>query len=372
MLRNAKTHPQRLGLLGGGQLARMLALAAHPLGVPVRVLTALAADPAAQVVGDTQLGSLEDEADLKRFALSVDALTFESEFVNIEKLRRSLPKDTYVFPHLDAIEAIQDRLTQKRLIEKFKLPTSPWIEVNDRGDLKLAKEKFPKGFVLKQRRFGYDGYGTFVFKDGKGDESALNRSPHGFIAEEFIPFKRELATSVVRSRSGEHIELPFVESVQVNSRCFSVQGPIRTPKGKSLHAQLLKMMNEIDYVGILACELFDTGKVLLVNELAPRVHNSAHYSQNALSCSQFEYHVRAGLDLPLPKLQLIKPGFAMVNLLGEGNKDVRLDRSPAGALHWYGKSENKPGRKLGHINVLGSTGSKALIAALKWRKDFKL
>ncbi len=349
----------------------MLALSAHPLDIPLSVLTAHATDPAAQVCGNTTLGSLEDENDLKRFLTPLGTVTFESEFVNATKLAKCLPSGINVFPALDAIEAIQDRLTQKQLLNRFKIPTAAWMQVANKAELNQAKQKFPKAFVLKQRRFGYDGYGTFIFKDGQGDEAALLKSPHGFIAEEFIPFKRELAFSIARSKS-EHQTLPLVESVQQNSRCSSVHGPVKHPKQSTMEKLVLKMMDALDYRGILAFELFETPKgALLVNELAPRVHNSAHYSQNALTCSQFEYHLRAGLNWPLPKVELVRKGFAMVNLLGEGGA-VKLSRSPKGFLHWYGKTENRAGRKLGHINTLGSNGKAALKQAQLWRKDFNL
>lgn len=362
---------EHVGILGGGQLARMLALAGHPLGISVSVLTAHASDPAALVCGTTQLGSLEDEKDLKKFLTGVDCATFESEFVNTQKMKLCKPAALHVFPDLDVIEAIQDRLSQKQLLNRYKIPTSPWIEVAHKKDLAEARERFPKGFVLKQRRFGYDGYGTFVFNNGVGDESALLKSSHGFIAEEFIAFKRELAVSVVRSKKYGTITLPLVESVQRESRCYSVCGPTEHTGLKSLEKKIIELMNAVDYVGILAFELFDTGKSLLVNELAPRVHNSAHYSQDALMCSQFEYHLRAGLGLPLPKVERRCKGFAMVNLLGEGG-DVSLSRKPHGFLHWYGKTENRKGRKLGHINILGTSPKAALKQAELWRKDFKL
>jgi 5-(carboxyamino)imidazole ribonucleotide synthase len=360
-----------IGILGGGQLARMLALSAHPLGLNVSVLTPLASDPAAQVAGNTLLGSLSDQTDLRKFMGDLTALTFESEFVDIDKVAECLPKSVYVFPALKTIAQIQDRLTQKRLLDRFQVPTSPWLAVENKKELEAAREKFAQGFVLKQRRFGYDGYGTFVIK-GEPNPLILQRSPHGFIAEKFVDFKRELAISLVRTRDGQILTLPLVESVQVNSRCFSVKGPIRHPKIKSVLKPIEKMMNELDYVGILAVEMFDTPKGLLVNELAPRVHNSAHYSQDALTCSQFEYHLRAGLGLPLPKVELKAPGFAMINLLGDGKRQPKLSYANKGRLHWYGKHENRPGRKMGHINVLAKTAAKALELALSWRKDFHL
>jgi 5-(carboxyamino)imidazole ribonucleotide synthase len=361
----------QIGILGGGQLARMLILSAHPLGLEVSVFAAQNTDSAAQVCGRTHLGSMEDRADLRRFLSGLDAVTFESEFVDTGKMERCVPQSLYVFPSLEVIEGIQDRLPQKRLLDRYGIPTAPWLEVGGKKDLLEAEKRFPQGFVLKQRRFGYDGYGTFVYKDGKSDPKVLLRSNNGFIAEAFVPFKRELAISFVRSRSGEFAALPLVESVQQDARCFSVCGPV-THKGlKVLRQQFKKLMDELNYVGILAVEMFDSGGALLVNELAPRVHNSAHYSIDGLTCSQFEYHWRAGLDLPLPKVQLRQPGFAMVNLLGEGGQ-VELSYKPLGHLHWYGKSENRPGRKLGHINTLDKTPRQALSRALLWRKDFKL
>jgi len=227
--------------------------------------------------------------------------------------------------------------------------------------------------VLKQRRFGYDGYGTFVVRSKKDfDESVLTKSRFGFIAEEFIGFKRELAVSFVRSTQAAFCTLPLVESVQHDSRCFSVHGPVRHVQLPKLKNAFKRLMHDLNYCGVLAVELFETSRGLLVNELAPRVHNSAHYSQNALTTSQFEYHLRAGLGLPLPEVELVRPGFAMVNLLGEGNQKIKLSYSDAGHLHWYGKSENRPGRKLGHLNVTDSNAKRALKQALKWRKEFKL
>lgn len=350
----------------------MLLLSAHPLGLEASVFAAQSNDPAAQVSGRTHLGSMEDRNDLRKFLSKLDAVTFESEFVDTAKLARCVPATLNIFPRLEVIEGIQDRLTQKRLLDRYKIPTARWLAVADKKELSEAEKRFGAGgFVLKQRRFGYDGYGTFVFKNGKADAKVLLKTNHGFIAESFVPFKRELAVSFVRSQSGAFVSLPLVESVQVNSRCFSVQGPVAHKGLKGMTAQFKKLMDELGYVGILAVELFDTGKELIVNELAPRVHNSAHYSIDGLTCSQFEYHWRAGLDLPLPKVQLRAPGFAMVNLLGEGGK-VKLSYSPHGFLHWYGKFDNRPGRKLGHITTLNENGKTALAKALQWRKEFQL
>ena len=350
----------------------MLALSAHPLGLNVAVLATGPDEPAAQVAGRAEIGALTDRAALSRFLAPLNYVTFESEFIDTALLESVLPSKVQAFPALSVLETIQDRLTQKQLLDRFKIPTSPWMEVSTQADLQNAFARFQEGFVLKQRRFGYDGYGTFVMR-AKEDAPAdiLSKSRHGFIAEAFVPFKRELAVTFVRSTRREFLTLPMVESVQRDSRCFSVQGPVRHGKLNALKIAFKKLMSKLNYHGLLAVELFETPKGLLVNELAPRVHNSAHYSQDGLATSQFEYHMRAGLGLPLPKVELTKPGFAMVNLLGEGGT-VKLSYSAAGHLHWYGKSENRPGRKLGHINVTDASGKLALKRALKWRKEFKL
>ena len=351
--------------MGGGQLARLLALAAHPLGLNTRVLVANADDPAAQVTDAVLTGS--KPADYAGFVSGLSHVTFESEFIDVAALE-DLP-DVF-FPSLAAIGVIQDRLSQKRLLDQHRIPTSPWVEAATEAD--LDKVPFGEGYVLKARRFGYDGYGTFPVKSGgTPDPRWRERLNNGFIAEEFVNFRRELATSFVRGCDGTFRALPLVESVQVDARCFSVRGPVTHQGLPKLTKQFKRLMNELDYVGILAVELFDVGGRLIVNELAPRVHNSAHYSQDALTCSQFEYHLRAGLGLPLPKVHLRAPGFAMVNLLGEGG-EVRLNYAHDGWLHWYGKRENRAGRKLGHVNVVDRTGAAALKRALRWRKDIQL
>lgn len=362
-----------IGILGGGQLARMLALSAHPLGLKVAVLAADANEPAAQVVGSSKIGALTDAETLRRFLAPLDHVTFESEFVDVGLMKRALPARCHTFPALAAMETIQDRLTQKQLLNDYKIPTSPWVKVSTLDELHAAADKFSLGFVLKQRRFGYDGYGTFVVRSKKElTESVLTKSRFGFIAEEFIGFKRELAVSFVRSTRREFRMLPLVESVQQDSRCFSVHGPVRHRQLSTLKNSFKRLMQDLDYCGVLAVEIFETSRGLMVNELAPRVHNSAHYSQNGLTTSQFEYHLRAGLGLPLPEVELVRPGFAMVNLLGQGNQEIKLSYSDVGHLHWYGKSENRPGRKLGHLNVTGASGKRALQQALKWRKEFIL
>ena len=199
----------------------MLSLAAAPLGFEMAVLTPQKTDPAAQVCSHVHLASLNDEAEIRHFLNAVDAVTFESEFVDTQLLSRCVPANVRVFPSLPVIGEIQDRESQKRLLDRYKIPTSPWLPVNSVSDLKRAALSFPKGLVLKQRRFGYDGYGTFVIPEPlkKLDLEVLHKSTSGFIAEQLIDFKRELAVSFVRSTSS-FLSLPVVETVSGSRAAF--------------------------------------------------------------------------------------------------------------------------------------------------------
>jgi 5-(carboxyamino)imidazole ribonucleotide synthase len=313
---------------------------------------------------------LDKKDDLANFLKNVDSATIESEFLNTTLVKEAIEKTKFE-PSLKILERLQDRLTQKHLLDEFSVPTSPFESWNGEISVDELAENFKKGVVLKKRRFGYDGYGTFVFK--KGETGAVKSDAFGYIAEEFVPFKRELAFSIARNQKNEFAVFPLVQTCQVNSRCFWVKGPVKHPKFKSLVNKFKKLLTGVDYRGILAVELFDSKGKLIVNELAPRVHNSAHYSMDALSMSQFEAHWRGILGWPLKNPEPLSKGFAMVNLLGEHPKaEFRLSKNPSGRLHWYGKAENRVGRKMGHINTFGRSPDEALTSALKWRKEFTL
>ncbi len=366
----------KIGLLGSGQLARMLALQAHAMGLVPYVYGGKSDDPAAQVTAFYTPGDLKDSKKLEEFLRKVDVATFESEFMDGELLKSLSEKTgTPVFPKPQTMESLQDRLTQKSLLEKNKLPTSPFLKVSTLEELEVAQKKFSKtGFVLKKRKFGYDGYGTFLVRNSKELENIkplLDKTPEGFIAEAFVKFKRELAISAVRNQKGEVAFLPLVESFQKDSRCFWVKGPVIHPKLKALKTKIKSFLNSLDYVGIIAFELFDT-KNLVINEIAPRVHNSAHYSLDGLSKDQFELHLEAILNRRLKDPAPLAKAFAMVNLLGSHTNAPQWTELPQGRMHWYGKKENRPGRKMGHINFLSTSSSKALETALKTLKEIDL
>ena len=368
-----------VGILGGGQLARMLALKAHDLGIPVSVLSENPGDPAAQVTALWVQGRLDDRKSLHDFMKRCSVVTFESEFLDAQVLGE-IQKETQVpvYPKTQDMATLQDRLTQKTWLVKNGLATSEFTPVTTELDVRQVFREFGGKVVFKKRRFGYDGYGTFIARNESDLESISSevvRSEHGFIAERFVPFKREIAVMAARGLNGKTTLLPFVQTHQENSRCLWVKGPLKeTPAFKTMAKKIVKFLATIDYVGIMGIELFDTGRELLVNELAPRVHNSGHYSLDALTTDQFSLHLKALLGLDLGQPAPLKKGFAMYNLLGtslqkpewmpEATRDVKL--------HWYGKSENRPGRKMGHVTTLDATPEKALARLKLNRKLWKI
>lgn len=366
----------KIGFLGGGQLARMMALEAHRLGFEPHVYSASQEDPAAQVTAFHHPGKLQDFNKLQAFAQSMDHLTFESEFVPPEILLELEKNQNHkIYPKPLIMRKLQNRLSQKQTLEAFKIPTSPFIEIQEAHDLLAAWNTFQNGFVLKTLFGGYDGYGTFFAKsasDLKSLEKKLQSDSESYLAEKLISFRREVACVLVRNSLGQCQALPLVETYQTQGKCDWVRGPIQHKKWPNLQKRLFHMMKSLDYIGVLAVEMFDTGAELWVNELAPRVHNSAHYSQNALLESQFALHLKAGLGLPLIPSAPLSPQFVMVNLIGQSHQALEVGESLTGALHLYGKKENRPGRKMGHINYLGGKGPALLKKAQKERKRFHL
>ena len=350
----------------------MIALKSHEMGIKPYVLSAHPQDPAAQITPYFIQGKINSKKDLKKFLSQVDLAIFENEFLDPVLLHdASIASNTPIHPKPKIMNLLQDRLNQKKLFKKYKIPTARFIEVHSPKQIKALAGLFPAGIVLKKRQQGYDGYGTLITKnilEDKRVQSFLNKKPK-IIAEEFIPFKKELAIILVRNRKKQIIELPLVETYQEQARCTWVKGPCRHQKKDSLVKKLKTMMNEINYEGVMAFELFETKKgSLLVNETAPRVHNSGHYSLDALSEDQFSLHIKAVLNMELVSPVKKSGGFAMLNLLGEKTPHQWLP--PAGTiLHWYGKTESRPGRKMGHLNNLDSTPNKALATLLDFKKS---
>jgi 5-(carboxyamino)imidazole ribonucleotide synthase len=389
-----------LGILGGGQLARMLALKAHSLGIPVTILSENKTDPAAQVVSNHTQARLDDPIALKRFLTSCSVVTFESEFLNANLLTTFAKQTgTEIYPRPRHMAKIQDRLSQKKLLLSLKIPTAKYFQVNTAQSAQRAFDSLGGNIVIKKRRFGYDGNGTYIIRSAKElatfqqneflnnpttgtsySDSYSDSYSHRFIAEPFIPFKREIAVMIARSRNGITQRLPFVETHQENSRCLWVKGPIaESPALKLLGNSLEEFLNQLKYTGIMGFEIFETDHGYMINELAPRVHNSGHYSLDVLSEDQFTLHLKAVMGLEIAntkdvcyKNSCAKTGFAMWNLIGSHQNSAQWQLKPDIHLHWYGKLENRPGRKMGHFNCLGSSPETALRLAKKNRRLFDL
>ena len=370
----------KLGILGGGQLARMMVLKSHEMGIKPYILSAHPQDPAAQVTSYFIQGDLNSKRHLKKFLDKVDLAIFENEFLNPSLLyEASVSSNTPVHPKPKIMYLLQDRLNQKKLLQKHKIPTANFVELHSKKQINKLNSFFSKGVVLKKRHQGYDGYGIFIFKTNAQNKTILTNEPakqfinknKPLIAEEYIPFKKELAIILVRNRKKQIIELPLVETHQEQACCLWVKGPCRHPKKDLLVKKLKNLLNQIDYEGVIAFELFETKTgSLLVNELAPRVHNSGHYSLDALSEDQFSLHIKAVLNMDLKEPMKCAKGFAMLNLLGKLNPKYWLP--PTGTtLHWYGKMESRPGRKMGHLNSLDSSPNKALNILLNFYSERK-
>jgi 5-(carboxyamino)imidazole ribonucleotide synthase len=340
----------RIGILGGGQLGRMLALAGYPLGLQFRFLDNDLA-PAGDV-GELITGEFEDESVLARFAQGLDVATFEFENVP-EASARSLAAHVPVYPPAAALHTAQDRLNEKTLFRRLGIPTPPFQSVDHWEDLERAIARIGLPAVLKTRRLGYDGKGQVVLRSAEDVENAwetLGGVP--LILEGFIPFERELSILAVRGRGGETAFYPLVQNEHRGGILrLSVAPASGIDDALQAKAETLvgRVLEALDYVGVLALELFEVGGDLLANEIAPRVHNSGHWTIEGAVCSQFENHLRAILGWPLGSTRAVGHS-AMINLIGSAPPEECLLSWPEAHLHLYGKAP-RPGRKIGHLTV---------------------
>lgn len=355
-----------VGILGGGQLARMLALSGAPLGLRFRVLDTVADACAGQFVPLT-VGDYRDEAALAEFASQVDVATFDFENVPAESAQW-LSERVPVFPNPHALSIAQDRLAEKTLFRELGIPVPEFADVADRAALDAAIARIGVPCILKTRRLGYDGKGQFRIRSA-GDVDAAwmvlgaQAQSVGLILEAFVPFERELSVVAVRGRDGEFRAWPLTENWHVDGVLSVSLAPARAKDALAAtavaHARALA--ESLDYVGVFALELFCRDGVLLANELAPRVHNSGHWTIEGSETSQFENHLRAVLGLPLGDTRMV--GHAcMLNWIGAMPDADAVLREPGGHWHDYGK-EPRAGRKVGHA-TLRADSTAELAAAL--------
>ncbi|MDM7990526.1 5-(carboxyamino)imidazole ribonucleotide synthase [Arthrobacter sp. zg-Y877] len=355
-----------IGVIGGGQLARMMAPAATALGFELRVLAEGPDASAVPAVANATIGDYRDLQVLTDFAAGVDVVTFDHEHVPGEHLLALVEKGINVRPGPDALIHAQDKLVMRAAVERLGLPNPRWAEVSTVEELISFGNSAGWPVVLKTPRGGYDGKGVRVL-DGAGAAGDCTDwfGTGPLLAEEKVPFRRELSALVARTPSGETVAWPVVESIQVRGVCDEVIAPapdLDPAVAEAAAAAALRLASELGVTGVMAAELFETpgrGPGFLVNELAMRPHNSGHWTMDGSVTGQFEQHLRAVLDLPLGSTDLTGGAAVMKNVLGGENSDLfgsyplALAAEPAAKVHTYGKSV-RPGRKIGHVNAVGS------------------
>ena len=343
-----------VGILGGGQLARMMALSGAPLGLRFLVLDNVA-DACAGQFAPMVVGDYTDEAALSEFASRIDVATFDFENVpasSAEWLSARVP----VFPSPRALAVSQDRLAEKTLFRELGIPVPGFVDVPDRAALDAAVAELGTPCILKTRRLGYDGKGQFRIKtmadvDAAWEALGEQAARVGLILEAFVPFQRELSVVAVRGRDGEFRAWPLTENWHVDGVLSASLAPARVDESiretAIVHARALA--EAMDYVGVFALELFCRDGELLANEIAPRVHNSGHWTIEGAETSQFQNHLRAVLGLPLGDTRMV--GHAcMLNWIGEMPEAATVLREAGGHWHDYGKSA-RAGRKVGHATL---------------------
>lgn len=356
----------RVGVVGGGQLARMMIAPATELGLEIRVLAESEGMSAA--LATTAVGDYRDLETVRAFAREVDVLTFDHEHVPQDVLRALVADGVAVHPGPDALRFAQDKLDMRERLAELGMPQPDWARVENVGQLQAFLDDHGGRAVVKTPRGGYDGKGVRVVSAATEAEdwfTALAEDARGgaLLVEELVDFRRELAQQVARRPSGDIVAYPVVETVQRDGVCAEVVAPAPGAQGRlAAEAERIgvAIAEGLGVTGMLAVELFETtDERLLVNELAMRPHNSGHWSQDGAVTGQFEQHLRAVLDLPLGAASPRAPWSVMINILGgpargtlEDRFDAAMTAHPSAKVHTYGKA-SRPGRKVGHVNVAG-------------------
>jgi 5-(carboxyamino)imidazole ribonucleotide synthase len=352
-----------VGMVGGGQLARMTHQAAISLGQSLHVLALSPDDGAGLVVPDVYVGDHTDLGALRAFAKECDVVTFDHEHVPAEHIRALAADGVTVLPGADALHFAQDKRAMRERLGELGVPVPRWAPVRGGEDIAAFAADHGWPVVLKTVRGGYDGRGVQIVST-VDDAAPVLAAGTGLIVEERVPLRRELAALVARSSFGQVAAYPVVETVQRDAICVEVLAPAPgLGAQRAVRAQQLaiRLAIDLDVVGLLAVEMFETDDGLIVNELAMRPHNSGHWTIEGTRTSQFEQHLRAVLDYPLGDTSPTAPVVVMANVLGGAPGGMRFDErlhhlfaaEPGAKVHLYGK-QVRPGRKIGHVTVLGT------------------
>ena len=346
------TQGATIGILGGGQLGRMLSVAAARLGFKTHIYEPGATPPAGHVADRVTTASYDDTAALSDFANTVDVITYEFENIPTSALD-TLEALRPIHPNRRALATSQDRLLEKQFLQSLGLNIAPFATVDTLDDLTAAIAKVGTPAILKTRRFGYDGKGQArIMSDNDATKAHADMAGAPCVLEGFVDFSHEVSVIAARGQQGDIACYDPGENVHINGILHSTTVPAKLSNAQSTDAVLLaaRILNELDYVGVMGVELFVTPQGLIINEFAPRVHNSGHWTQNGCTIDQFEQHIRAVAGWPLGDGKR-HSDVTMENLIGDDMDRVPvIAREPNSALHLYGKTDVKPGRKMGHVN----------------------
>jgi len=355
----------KIGILGGGQLARMLVESSLKYDFDFKIFSGEKDSPAGKIVKEEFVGDWNIDKDLVDFASDCDVITLENEFIDSKRLEFIESLGKKVYPSPANIKLIQDKLTQKSFLKERDIPVADFCGVDTVEDIKNFANEHSYPVILKTRSMGYDGYGNFLIESA-GDISAgykKLKSRGKLMCEKFISFEKELAVQAVRSRFGDIKLYNIVETIQENHVCSRViaRKDMDLNLYKTVKSVTHKILKTLHFTGVLAIEFFmNKEKRILVNELAPRVHNSGHYTIEACVTSQFENHIRAVAGLHPGKTNMLPDYAVMVNILGRKNAPFvvenieEISNYSNVSLHLYGKKEVRAGRKMGHITVIGN------------------
>jgi 5-(carboxyamino)imidazole ribonucleotide synthase len=370
------SQPFTLGILGGGQLAKMTAQEAYRMGMRVAVIEHGESSPAGVMTKLEFPGGWKDSEELERFIAASDIITLENEFIDPEILD-VIAERRHVFPTPATMRLVQDKFTQKTTMAAVGIPVPTFAEMSTKDDLVAFGQQHGYPFVVKTRKFGYDGYGNATIRRETEIDMVWRRfmegeEPRPLMAESFVTFTKELAVMVARNRRGEIAVYPCVQTIQQGHICVTVLAPAPIEEHLQKRAQeiAVQCVEAVNGVGVFGIEMFLTvDDQIIFNEIAPRPHNSGHYTIEACVTSQFENCIRAVTNMPLGSAEMRVPAACMINLLGErtgsGIPDSVLEmlRIDTVALHLYGKKDVRMGRKMGHLTATGATVDEAFAAA---------
>jgi 5-(carboxyamino)imidazole ribonucleotide synthase len=368
----------RIGIVGGGQLGRLIAIDAKKIGFTVNIIDPTPNSPAGQVADRQIVAEYSDEKAIRELAKISDFLTFEIELANADVLNELAAKGLEINPSAETLSIIKDKLAQKEFLRKAKIPVADFMEVNSKAAIMKVAQKFGYPFLLKARFDAYDGRGNALIKKESDIDIGIEKlRGRKLYVEKFVPFIKELAIMVGRNIKNEVVSYPVVETVHKNNILHYLMVPAPVDKKIQLKAQLLaeKVMKQLKGAGIFGIEMFLTkdGNVY-INEIAPRVHNSGHYTIEATETSQFEQHTRAITGMPFGSTKLKVPAAVMINILGDRDGKAKprgieeAEKIPGVTVHIYGKLQTRTDRKMGHLTAVGETVDEALKKAKRARK----